>query len=173
MLGDLRGLDFILTALFIVLALDAFRERPDLPTLALALGVAVAITILAVYCLSGIDFTTTRHDVPEAAGAAVSIVVHLWRHNAAVRCGPSLPLHRDLAHRGDSARAPREARPEEPVHSIDVVGFDDQEERVLGIRPVATDQCDAIDIGVVQGVGAALVSRAELRGVNLRDVEQH
>jgi hypothetical protein len=59
------------------------------------------------------------------------------------------------------------------MDGIDVVRFDDIEERVLGVRAVATDQFEALDVGVVERVGAALVSRAMLRTVDLRDVEKH
>ncbi|MBO9523987.1 MAG: AzlC family ABC transporter permease [Nocardioidaceae bacterium] len=40
LLGDVEGLDFVLTALFVVLALDAYDERPDRVTLLLATGAA-------------------------------------------------------------------------------------------------------------------------------------
>ncbi|GAB3047540.1 AzlC family ABC transporter permease [Intrasporangium mesophilum] len=46
-LNDLRGLDFILTALFIVLALDAYRDRPDPVTLVLGAVAGVAAHLLA------------------------------------------------------------------------------------------------------------------------------
>ena len=42
-----RGLDFALTALFIVLALDAFRQRPDRVTAAAAAGCALGAWWLA------------------------------------------------------------------------------------------------------------------------------
>ncbi|WP_432890148.1 branched-chain amino acid transporter permease [Kribbella sp. CA-245084] len=41
-----------------------------------------AITILAIYCLAGIDLTTPSHGVPEIAGVAATIAIHLWRRNA-------------------------------------------------------------------------------------------
>lgn len=47
LLGDVRGLGFILTALFVVLTMDAFRERPDLCTLASAVGSAVVALLVA------------------------------------------------------------------------------------------------------------------------------
>ncbi len=40
-----------------------------------------AITVLAIYCLSGI-VTAPRHGVPELAGVAVTVAVHAWRRNA-------------------------------------------------------------------------------------------
>ena len=43
----LRGLDFALTALFIVLAIDAYRQRPDRLTALSAAGCAVAAWMLA------------------------------------------------------------------------------------------------------------------------------
>ncbi|MGY1661694.1 AzlC family ABC transporter permease [Geodermatophilus sp. SYSU D00705] len=45
-LDSLRGLDFALSALFIVLAIDAYRARPDLRTAVLALGCALAAVLL-------------------------------------------------------------------------------------------------------------------------------
>ncbi|MDF0532494.1 AzlC family ABC transporter permease [Tsukamurella sp. 8F] len=48
-LRDVRGLDFVLTALFVVLALDAYRAAPDRSTMMSA----VACTIVAVLLLPG------------------------------------------------------------------------------------------------------------------------
>ncbi|MCA0294837.1 MAG: AzlC family ABC transporter permease [Actinobacteria bacterium] len=46
LIPDLPGLDFILTALFVVLAIDAYRDRPDRVTLGLAaLAAAVALLV--------------------------------------------------------------------------------------------------------------------------------
>ncbi len=45
-LDSLRGLDFALSALFIVLALDAYRAQPDLRTAVLALGCALAAMLV-------------------------------------------------------------------------------------------------------------------------------
>lgn len=43
---ELAGLDFALTALFVVLAVDAFRERRDIPTPVLALVCALVAMVL-------------------------------------------------------------------------------------------------------------------------------
>jgi hypothetical protein len=59
------------------------------------------------------------------------------------------------------------------VDGVHVVGLDDEEERVLGVRAVATDQLDARDVGVVERVGTARVPGTELRTVDLCDVEEH
>jgi 4-azaleucine resistance transporter AzlC len=40
LLGDIEGLGFVLTALFVVLTMDAFRARPDWATFILAVGSA-------------------------------------------------------------------------------------------------------------------------------------
>ena len=40
-----------------------------------------AVTVLAVYCLAQIDFTTPARSVPELAGVAVTVAVHGWRRN--------------------------------------------------------------------------------------------
>src|ERR1700712_1469866 len=47
LLGDVRGLGFLLTALFVVLVMDAFRDRPDLCTLGSAVGSAVLALLIA------------------------------------------------------------------------------------------------------------------------------
>jgi 4-azaleucine resistance transporter AzlC len=47
LLGDVEGLEFVLTALFLVLTMDAFRARPDRTTLALASGSAVLALLIA------------------------------------------------------------------------------------------------------------------------------
>lgn len=43
----LHGLEFALTALFIVLAIDAYRQRPDRLTALMAVGCAVVAWLLA------------------------------------------------------------------------------------------------------------------------------
>ena len=45
-LDSLHGLDFALSALFIVLAIDAYRAHPDLRTAALALACALGAMLL-------------------------------------------------------------------------------------------------------------------------------
>ena len=47
LLGDVEGLGFVLTALFVVLTMDAFRDRPDRCTLAAAVGSAVVAVLVA------------------------------------------------------------------------------------------------------------------------------
>jgi predicted branched-subunit amino acid permease len=46
-LGELEGLEFILTALFVVLTMDAYRASPDRTTVALTTGAAVVALLLA------------------------------------------------------------------------------------------------------------------------------
>jgi 4-azaleucine resistance transporter AzlC len=46
-LGELEGLEFILTALFVVLTMDAYRASPDRTTVALATGAAVVALLVA------------------------------------------------------------------------------------------------------------------------------
>lgn len=46
-LRHVPGVDFVLTALFVVLAMDAYRERPDRITVALALGAAALALVVA------------------------------------------------------------------------------------------------------------------------------
>ena len=47
LLGGLEGVDFVLTALFVVLTLDAFRVRPDKTILVLAIGSAGLALLIA------------------------------------------------------------------------------------------------------------------------------
>lgn len=47
LLGGIEGLDFVLTALFVVLTMDAFRSRPDTGTLTLAVGSAALALLIA------------------------------------------------------------------------------------------------------------------------------
>jgi 4-azaleucine resistance transporter AzlC len=47
LLGDVQGLEFVLIALFVVLAMDAFRDRPDRCTLGLAVVAAVVALLIA------------------------------------------------------------------------------------------------------------------------------
>src|SRR5687767_12677983 len=66
----------------------------------------------------------------------------------------------NLAHRGDRARAPLEAGPQESVDGVHVIGLDDQEECVLGVRAVASDHADPRHGLVVQRIGPTLIPRA-------------
>lgn len=47
LLGGLEGLEFVLTALFLVLTMDAYRAAPDRTTLALAAGCSLVALVLA------------------------------------------------------------------------------------------------------------------------------
>ncbi len=47
LLGGIKGLGFVLTALFVVLTMDAFRAQPDPRTLTLAVGAAAIALIIA------------------------------------------------------------------------------------------------------------------------------
>lgn len=47
LLGGVKGLGFVLIALFVALALDAWRARPDLATLAIAVAAAIIARLLA------------------------------------------------------------------------------------------------------------------------------
>jgi branched-subunit amino acid transport protein AzlD len=41
-----------------------------------------AITILAVYCLAGVDTTKPPYDIPEVTGVTITVAIHWWRRNA-------------------------------------------------------------------------------------------
>lgn len=41
-----------------------------------------AVSILALYCLASIDFGGAAGGVPQVAGVAATVGVHLWRRNA-------------------------------------------------------------------------------------------
>lgn len=41
-----------------------------------------AVTILALYCISRIDFGAQTHGVPELAGTVATVALHAWRRNA-------------------------------------------------------------------------------------------
>ncbi len=47
LLRGIKGLDFVLTALFVVLTMDAFRARPDTGALTLAVGSAALALLVA------------------------------------------------------------------------------------------------------------------------------
>ncbi|OHU22477.1 amino acid transporter [Mycobacteroides franklinii] len=46
-LSGLKGLDFVLIAMFLVLTLDTYRSRPDIPCVALAVTAALAALVIA------------------------------------------------------------------------------------------------------------------------------
>ncbi|GAA4964660.1 AzlC family ABC transporter permease [Kineococcus glutinatus] len=79
-LGGLHGLDFVLTALFVVLTLDAYRARPDRRTLVLAAGCAglalVATSALGSQAMLPVAMTSftacllARHHVTRRPGRA-------------------------------------------------------------------------------------------------------
>ena len=41
-----------------------------------------AVAVLAVYCLASTDASAPTYGLPEVAGVAVTVAVHLWRRNA-------------------------------------------------------------------------------------------
>ncbi|WP_072805162.1 branched-chain amino acid transporter permease [Rhodococcoides yunnanense] len=43
-----------------------------------------AVVILAMYALSSIDVLGSGHGIPQIAGVAATVGVHLWRRNAAL-----------------------------------------------------------------------------------------
>lgn len=47
LLGSIEGIDFVLTALFVVLALDAYRAEPDRVTVSLAAGAGAVAAVFA------------------------------------------------------------------------------------------------------------------------------
>jgi predicted branched-subunit amino acid permease len=47
LLSGVKGFGFVLTALFVVLAMDAYRSRPDMRTMLLAVGCAVVAVLVA------------------------------------------------------------------------------------------------------------------------------
>ena len=47
LLSGVKGLGFVLTALFVVLMMDAYRSRPDMRTILLAVGCAVVAVLVA------------------------------------------------------------------------------------------------------------------------------
>lgn len=71
LLGGLQGLGFILTALFIVLTLDAFRDRPDVVTLASAIGSAGLALLVAPGSMLLVAMT----------GFSATLVARHWRHS--------------------------------------------------------------------------------------------
>lgn len=73
-LPDLAGLQFILTALFLVLTMDAYRAHPDPTTLALAAGAAVLALVLAPGSMVLVAMTSFA--------AALVVRHHTARHTA-------------------------------------------------------------------------------------------
>lgn len=68
LLQDVRGLDFILTALFITLAMDAYRHNPDRSTLASAALLGIVASLLS-----------SQHMLVVAMAAfAVFLLVRYW-----------------------------------------------------------------------------------------------
>jgi len=41
-----------------------------------------AVTILAIYCVARIDYTTSTHGAPYLAAIGATAGMHLWKHNA-------------------------------------------------------------------------------------------
>ncbi len=76
LLGDVEGLGFVLTALFVVLTMDALRAGPDLGTLALAVGsaaLALLVTPGSMLLVAMTVFTASlvaRHHLRRRQGPA-------------------------------------------------------------------------------------------------------
>lgn len=58
----------------------ALKDTPLLTDLGRRMPLG-AITILAIYCLTGIEFDGPTHGLPELAGVVASIATHWWRRN--------------------------------------------------------------------------------------------
>ncbi|MER5832276.1 AzlD domain-containing protein [Streptomyces sp. NPDC002130] len=98
--GGVTGLDFALTALFVVLALGAVGDlRGDLPTWLLALLsalVSVLVTAAVTRALRDLPVTQSRAAAPLAA-LAVTAGLHLWRRNALLSILAGTAVHVALA----------------------------------------------------------------------------
>jgi hypothetical protein len=85
----------------------------------------------------------------------------------------ALDRHRSLADRSDPGGAHLHPREQELVEPLDVVGLDDQVDRVFHERAVKGLDLDAVHRRVVQRPRATLAVGTVLRCVDLLDVEQH
>jgi 4-azaleucine resistance transporter AzlC len=91
----IAGLGFAITALFAVLAVDAFRARRDVPTPILAVACALVahfafpsqmllavMVILLAYTLRTLPLADPTRALPGIAALAATLGLHLWRRNA-------------------------------------------------------------------------------------------
>ncbi|MBI2847404.1 MAG: hypothetical protein HYX82_05950 [Chloroflexi bacterium] len=76
-------------------------------------------------------------------------------------------------YRGDFGSAAQPAGVEESVHCRHVVSFDYVEDGVLGEGPVHSEQLHPCRLGVIQCLGPARISWAQLGRMRLRNVKQH
>lgn len=65
----LKGLDFVMTAMFVAI----FTDRNVLPVAVFAM--------LVVYCYRNVTFTSGNHGLPELIAGAVTAALHLWKKN--------------------------------------------------------------------------------------------
>jgi branched-subunit amino acid transport protein AzlD len=72
-------LDFAMTALFTVLAIDAYRARRDIPTPVLALACALIARLVVPGQLL---LAHPARALPDVLALAVTIALHRWRRNA-------------------------------------------------------------------------------------------
>lgn len=75
-----EGLDFVLTALFVVLFPEGKKRPQVIDYLSLKLPAAM-MGLLVIYCLKGMDFSSAPFGAAEIIGVGVTAGLHVWKRN--------------------------------------------------------------------------------------------
>lgn len=51
------------------------------------------MSVLLVYCLRGVDFTSDSHGIPELVSVAVVVLLHIWKRNTLLSIGVGTVLY--------------------------------------------------------------------------------
>ncbi len=51
------------------------------------------MSVLMVYCLRGVDFTSENHGIPELFSVAVVVLLHIWKRNTLLSIGVGTVLY--------------------------------------------------------------------------------
>ena len=108
----------------------------------------------------------------ESRGVGTTLIVaaHSFLRGVALRL---LFWNRNLTDRRNRTCAAFKSREEKFVQRIYIIGFDDEEERMLCVCAISANQLNSGHIGVVEGIRTPLIKWARLWRMNLGDMKQH
>jgi hypothetical protein len=108
----------------------------------------------------------------ESRGVGTTLIAaaHSFLRGVALRL---LFRNRNLTDRRNRTCAALKSREEKFVQHIDVIGFDDEKERMLCVCAISANQLNSRHIGVEEGIRTPLIEWTRLWRMNLGDMKQH
>jgi len=77
---DTAGLEFVMTAMFVVIFMEQWKKETIQVSAAVGIGSAV-FGMLVVYCLKNVSFISGTHAIPETIAIALTVLLHKWKGN--------------------------------------------------------------------------------------------